>query len=97
MRENEASMGECWRTIFLRDHDFTVSQTEDQSSRVCSPCSYKVRSTWIEFYIIKTSFQSEQDMIGFEGMFTSAHGSPAGRVIQWLKFQLLSLLELIIL
>ena len=61
MRESEASMGECWRTIFLRDHDFTVSQTEDQSSRVCSPCSYKVRSTWIEFYIIKTSFQSEHD------------------------------------
>ena len=46
---------------FLRDHDFTVSQTEDQSSRVCSPCSHKVRSTWIEFYIIKTSFQSEHD------------------------------------
>ena len=61
MRQSEASTRESWRTIFLRDHDLTVSQTEDQLSRVCSPCSNKVRSTWAEFYIIKTSFQSEHD------------------------------------
>ena len=31
-------------------------------SRVCSACSNKVRSTWVEFYITKTSFQeSEHD------------------------------------
>ena len=35
---------ESWRTIFLRDLDFTVSQTEDQSSRICSACSNKVRA-----------------------------------------------------
>ena len=47
--------------FFLRDHDFTVSQTEDQFSRIYSPCSNKVRSTWAELYIIKTSFQSEHN------------------------------------
>ena len=48
--------------FILRDLNFTVSQTEDQSSRVCSPCSNKVRSTWAEFCITKTSFQeSEHD------------------------------------
>ena len=35
---------ESWRTIFLRDLDFTVSQTEDQLSRICSACSNKVRA-----------------------------------------------------
>ena len=44
---------------FLKDLDFTISQTEDQSSRVCSPCSNKVRSTRAEFYI-KTSFQESE-------------------------------------
>ena len=61
VRESEASTRESWRTIFLRDHDFTVSQTEDQLSRIYSPCSNKVRSTWAELYIIKTSFQSEHN------------------------------------
>ena len=95
MRESEANRRERWRTNFLRDHDFTVSQTEDQSSRVSSPCSNKVRSTWAEFYILKPAFKkARMTMIGFEGMFTSAHGSAVGRVIQWLKCQLLSLLQL---
>ena len=40
----------------LRDLDFTVSQTEDQSSRVCSPCSNKVKSTRAGFSFIKASF-----------------------------------------
>ena len=61
VRESEAFRRESWRTNILRDHDFTVSQTEDQSSRVCSPCSNKVRSTGAEFYIIKTSFQESEN------------------------------------
>ena len=40
-----------------KDLNLTVSQTEDQSSRICSLCSNKVRSTWAECSIIKTSFQ----------------------------------------
>ena len=64
--------------FILRDLNFTVSQTEDQSSRICSPCSNKVRSTWAEFSIIKTS----TTMIAFERTSTSPHGSAAGRVIQ---------------
>ena len=47
----------CYITKVEKDLDLTVSQTEDQSSRVCSPCSNKVRSTWAEFSVIKTSFQ----------------------------------------
>ena len=49
-----------WRTIFLRDLDFTISQTEDQSRRVCSPCSNKVRSTRAEFSVINTSFHERE-------------------------------------
>ena len=29
-------------------------------SRVCCPCRNKVRSTWVEFYITKTSFQESK-------------------------------------
>ena len=50
----------------LRDLGFTVSLTEDQSSRVSLPCSNKVRSTWAGFSFTKTSFQeSEYDDNGF--------------------------------
>ena len=50
----------------LRGLGFTVSLTEDQSSRVCLPCSNKVRSTWAGFSFTKTSFQeSEHDDNGF--------------------------------
>ena len=46
----------------LRDLSFTISQTEDQSSRVCSPCSNQVRITQAGFSFIKASFQeSEHD------------------------------------
>ena len=46
----------------LRDLDFTLSQTEDQSSRVCSHCSNQVRGTRAGFSSIKASFQeSEHD------------------------------------
>ena len=41
----------------LRDLGFTVSQTEDQSSRVSSPCSNQVISTRAGFSFIKASFQ----------------------------------------
>ena len=38
-----------------KDLGFTVSPTEDQSSRVCSLYSKKVRSTWTElFSVIKS-------------------------------------------
>ena len=41
----------------LRDLGLTVSQAEDQSSRVCSPRSNQVRSTQAGFCFIKASFQ----------------------------------------
>ena len=41
----------------LRDLGFTVSQTEDQSSRVCLHCSNQARSTRAGFFFIKASFQ----------------------------------------
>ena len=66
----------------LRDLGFTVSQTEDQSSRVCSPCSNQVRSTRARFPVIKASFQeSELDDDSFRflknRMSASPHGSAA--------------------
>ena len=48
----------------LRDLGFTVSQTEDQSGRVCLHCSNQARSTRAGcfFFFIKASFQeSEHD------------------------------------
>ena len=49
-----------------KDLGFTVSQTEGQSSRVCSPCSTQVRSTRAGFFI-KASFQeSEHDDDSFQ-------------------------------
>ena len=60
---------------------FTVSPTEDQSSRVCSLYSKKVRSTWAElFSVIKISFQESEhddDRFRFKRMSTSPHGSEA--------------------
>ena len=38
----------------------TISQTEDQSSGFCLPCSNKVRSTRAEFSVIKTSFHERE-------------------------------------
>ena len=40
----------------LRDLGFTVSQTEDESSRVCSPCSNQVISTRLDFLLLKPPF-----------------------------------------
>ena len=62
----------------LRDLGFTVSQTEDQSSRVCSPRGNQVRSTLAGFSLIKASFQeSKQDDDSFNRMSASPHGSAA--------------------
>ena len=44
----------------LRDLGFTVSQIEDQSSSVCSPCSNQVRSTRAGFSFIEASFQESE-------------------------------------
>ena len=55
----------------------------------------RLEALGLNFILLKPAFKASTTMIGFEGMFTSAHGSAAGRAIQWLKFQLLSLLELI--
>ena len=44
----------------LRDLGFTVSQTEDQSSRVCLHCSNQARSTRAGFFFIKASFQEKK-------------------------------------
>ena len=67
--------------IFEKDLGFTVSPTEDQSSRVCSLYSKKVRSTWAElFSVIKTSFQESEhddDRFRFKRMSTLPHGSEA--------------------
>ena len=64
-----------------KDLGFTVSPTEDQSSRVCSLYSKKVRSTWAElFSVIKISFQESEhddDRFRFKRMSTSPHGSEA--------------------
>ena len=57
---------------------------EDQSRRVCSPCSNKVRSTWAEFSIIKTNFQEskhDNDSFRFKRMSTSPHGSVKGNAV----------------
>ena len=66
----------------LRDLGFTVSQTECYLSRVCSPCSNRVRSTRAGFRFFKASFQeSEHDDDSFRflknRMFASPHGSAA--------------------
>ena len=85
----------------LRDSTvgFTVSQTEDQPSRVCSPCSHdQVRSTRAGFSFIKASFQeSEHDDDSFrcfEKQNVHITSWFRGKVMQWLKCQLLSLLQL---
>ena len=54
----------------------------------------RLEAPGLNYILLKPAFKANTTMIGFEGMFTSAHGSAAGRVIQWLKCQLLSLLEL---
>ena len=61
---------------------FFFSQTEDQSSRVCSHCSNQVRSTRAGSSFIKASFQESQhddDSIRFlkTSISTSPHGSVA--------------------
>ena len=66
----------------LRDLSFAVSQTEDQSCSVCSPCSNQVRSTRTGPSFIKASFQdSENDDDSFRffknRMSASPHGSAA--------------------
>ena len=45
----------------LRDLGFAISQAEDQSGRVCSPCSNQVRSTRAGFSFIKARFQESKD------------------------------------
>ena len=71
----------CYKTTVEKDLGFTVSPTEDQSSRVCSLYSKKVRSTWAElFSVIKISFQEsvhDGDRFRFQRMSTSPHGSEA--------------------
>ena len=64
----------------LRDLGFTVSQTEDQSSRVCSPCSNQVRSTRARFSFIKASFQeSEHDDDNFQFLNTAISRKVVGK------------------
>ena len=59
----------------MKDLGFTVSQTEHQSSRVCSPCSTQVRSTQAGFFFYKASFQeSEYDDDSFR--FLKKTGCP---------------------
>ena len=50
-----------------KDLGFTVSQTEDQSSRVCSPCNLlRLKAPELDFFI-KASFQeSEHDDDSFQ-------------------------------
>ena len=51
-----------WQTIFIEILILIIiSQTEDQSSRFCLPCSNKVRSTRAEFSVIKTSFHEREN------------------------------------
>ena len=49
----KVSQNERWRTI--KRFGFTVSQTEDQSSRDCSHCSNQVRSTRAGFSFVKAT------------------------------------------
>ena len=49
----KVSQNESWRTI--KRFCFTVSQTEDQSSRDCSHCTNQVRSTRAGFSFVKAT------------------------------------------
>ena len=80
---------ESWRTIFLRDLDFIVSQ----SVGFVLLAVIRLEAPGLNFILLKPAFmKASTTMIAFERMFTSAHGSAADRVIEWLKCQLLSLL-----
>ena len=48
----------------------------------------RLEAPGLNFILLKPAFKASTTMIGFEGMFTSAHGSAAGRVIQWLKIEM---------
>ena len=82
---------ESWRTIFLKDLDFTVSQAEDQSVGFVLLAVIRLEAPGLNFILLKPAFKkASTTMIAFERMFTSPHGSAADRVIEWLKCQLLS-------
>ena len=89
--------------IFFWESRQGVSQgvsvwSEDQSSRVYSPCSNQVRGTQAGFSFIKASFQeSEHNVDSFRFLKKqNVHITSwfRGKVMQWLKCQLLSLLHL---
>ena len=65
----------------------------DQSSRVCSPCNNKVRSTYAGFSFIKTSFQESEhydDSFRFKLKECRHYVDQwfRGKVMQWLKHHL---------
>ena len=69
--------GQLSRSLKLQ-RIFCFSQTEDQSSRVCSHFSNQVGSTRAGFSFIKASFQEREhndDTLASNRMSASAHGS----------------------
>ena len=66
---------------------------KDQSVGFVLLVVIRLEAPGLNFILLKPAFmKASTTMIAFERMFTSAHGSPADRVIEWLKCQLLSLL-----
>ena len=80
--------GVCRRNMAdnLRDLGFTVSPTEDQLSRIFSPCSNQVRSTWTGFSFFKAGFQeSEHDDDSFRFLKNRMSASPHGSMARFCK------------
>ena len=68
-------LGAVYTSIVLGNHP-----VPPPASRVCSPCSNKVRSTWAKFSFIKTSFQESEhndDSFRFKRMSALPHSSTA--------------------
>ena len=81
---------------FYRDLDFNYHFT-NKISRVGFVCLAVIRleAPGLNFLLSKPAFtKGSMAIMAFEQMSTSPHGFVAGRVIQWLKCQLLSLLHL---
>ena len=88
-----ALKNKTWQTIFLRDLDFNYHFTNRKISRVGFVCLAVIRleAPGLNFLLSKPAFtKGSMAIMAFEQMSTSPHGFVAGRVIQWLKCQLLS-------
>ena len=92
----------CYKTKVKNDLALVLPFRKqlDQSSRLCSPCNNKVRSTCAGFSFIKTSFQESEhydDSFRFKLKECRHYVDQwfRGKVMQWLKHHLLSFLSLL--